>query len=187
MTRGDRSHRGRIELSNDSVSTHFTLWETLRPVEKDEQDKMNRRSLASEIIIGSLLFVSLIVVNASLTSRNSRLARQISEDLNSTYDIVRGTNQLLLSLVNSETGQRGYLLTGEEEFLEPFNKAKALVPIQLEQLRKKVAENEVQSTRVKLLMQKRENRLTSCNEAWKPNARSPPRREPSNLHEKASR
>ena len=38
-----------------------------------------------------------------------------------TYKVLHEANEMLLSMVNMETGARGYLLGGEDRFLEPWN------------------------------------------------------------------
>jgi methyl-accepting chemotaxis protein len=38
-----------------------------------------------------------------------------------THDVVHETDKLLLQLVNMETGERGFAITGEETFLEPYD------------------------------------------------------------------
>jgi methyl-accepting chemotaxis protein len=37
-----------------------------------------------------------------------------------TYQVMEETNSMLTSLINMETGQRGFLLAGRDEFLEPY-------------------------------------------------------------------
>ena len=44
-------------------------------------------------------------------------------------------NRLLQSMLDAETGQRGYLLTGNETYLEPYDKAVATVQTNLDSLR----------------------------------------------------
>ena len=44
-------------------------------------------------------------------------------------------NKLLQSMLDAETGQRGYLLTGNETYLEPYDKAVATVQTNLDSLR----------------------------------------------------
>ena len=43
-------------------------------------------------------------------------------------------------LQDAETGQRGFLLTGDEQYLQPWNSATALMPQRLESLRTVVSE-----------------------------------------------
>jgi len=40
------------------------------------------------------------------------------------YNIIKESDNMLISLLNMETGARGFALTGQEKFLEPFNKGK---------------------------------------------------------------
>jgi PAS domain S-box-containing protein len=56
-----------------------------------------------------------------------------------------GTQKLLLDM---ETGFRGYLLTGKQEFLEPYEQAHATIDAGLDQLRNLVADNPSQVRRV---------------------------------------
>ena len=41
-----------------------------------------------------------------------------------TYQVIQESDGVLMSLVNMETGARGYVITGNESFLEPFNQGK---------------------------------------------------------------
>ena len=43
-----------------------------------------------------------------------------ADDRRHAATVLRGGNQLLAALVDAETGQRGYLLTGDEAYLEPY-------------------------------------------------------------------
>lgn len=54
-------------------------------------------------------------------------------------DYQRGVTQLLTIMQDAETGQRGYLLTGEERYLTPFEQARAAAPRQLDVVRKGAA------------------------------------------------
>jgi len=49
--------------------------------------------------------------------------------------VINSANGLLAALIDAETGQRGYLLTGDENFLQPYLAASGGISGQLEQLR----------------------------------------------------
>ncbi|MGA8390868.1 MAG: PAS domain S-box protein [Burkholderiaceae bacterium] len=51
--------------------------------------------------------------------------------------VLRGGNQLLAALVDAETGQRGYLLTGEEAYLAPYLAVRDNVADRLKALRER--------------------------------------------------
>lgn len=67
---------------------------------------------------------------------------------NETHDRVRHTEavrremvQVLLLLQDIETGSRGYILAGQEQFLEPFNRGQAELTRALSELRRLVADD----------------------------------------------
>lgn len=47
-----------------------------------------------------------------------------------TNQFIRNLNELLITMQKAETGQRGYLLTGDKQYLDPFNEASADLPNQ---------------------------------------------------------
>ncbi len=51
------------------------------------------------------------------------------------------TQKLLLTLQDAETGQRGYLLTGEEAYLEPFRRALVQLPICFREISEQLQNN----------------------------------------------
>jgi len=58
-----------------------------------------------------------------------------------TLQVMQRIDALLSSVKDAETGQRGYLLTGRESYLEPYDVARANIPGQLEELRRLTAGN----------------------------------------------
>ena len=79
-------------------------------------------SLLLVLLIGTLAF------NAGATFRRSSAQAEL------TRQVVEHTNTLLSLLKDAETGQRGFLLTGEERYLEPYRQALAAIPPTLDAL-----------------------------------------------------
>lgn len=73
------------------------------------------RLLASNIIICSILIVFNIVVYKSISTMETT-----SHWVDHTEEVISLTNGLVNSMVNQETGIRGYAITGENEYLEPY-------------------------------------------------------------------
>jgi PAS domain S-box-containing protein len=46
-------------------------------------------------------------------------------------DVLDSVNRLMAGLLDAETGQRGFVLTGEAGYLEPYTRAAQLVPVEL--------------------------------------------------------
>lgn len=62
-------------------------------------------------------------------------SQEAVEDMSQGQQTRNAVNRLLQSMLDAETGQRGYLLTGNETYLEPYDKAVATVQTNLDELR----------------------------------------------------
>jgi signal transduction histidine kinase len=72
---------------------------------------------------GAMLFLLLLLTGLSY-SNFYRLAEADRQNIR-TYQVLVGTAQLLNSLVNMETGLRGFMVTGDNRFLEPYFSGKS--------------------------------------------------------------
>lgn len=90
------------------------------------------------LIIGAAFAVLLVSVADLRTS--ARLARHSEQ-------VLATANQLERLVVDLETGQRGFVITGQERFLEPWRAARIAVPGQASTLQRLVAGNPGQQRR----------------------------------------
>ena len=107
-------------------------------------------SLVSFILLGLLIYRS-----ATETINTSRWQSH-------TYQVLTSLENFLSTLKDAETGQRGYLITGSEDYLQPYNAAIPVIDQKIAQLRKLTADNPSQQRRldsVESLTQKRIARL----------------------------
>ncbi|MGK5024272.1 methyl-accepting chemotaxis protein [Janthinobacterium sp. RB2R34] len=68
-----------------------------------------------------------------------------------TYEVLGEASGVLESLINIETGQRGFSLTGHEASLEPYNEGKKTFNQRLAKLRDLTSDNPAQQQRIKEL------------------------------------
>lgn len=96
------------------------------------------------------LLLLLIFVVSSVRQSLQQVAdlRDQSEAVAHTYKILLSTSNLFSLVKDAETGQRGYLLTGEEAYLEPYNKSSQEIRAELNRLGLLVSDNEAQKTRI---------------------------------------
>jgi signal transduction histidine kinase len=86
------------------------------------------RSTAALLLVGLLALAAIVGTTIWLVERN-----QVYFDQGLEARIARSaTVNLRNALQNAETGQRGFLLTGEERYLEPYNNALPQIPDLLE-------------------------------------------------------
>ncbi len=76
-----------------------------------------------------------------------------------TNQVLLKSNQLLTGVLNAETGVRGYALTLNSEFLEPYYMAQSDIPKCLDQLKVLVGDNPPQSLRVQNITQNMQQRV----------------------------
>ncbi|NOW04201.1 response regulator [Clostridium beijerinckii] len=65
-----------------------------------------------------------------------------------TYGVIRESDELLNSIINMETGARGYVITGDKSFLEPFNQGESSYEQQYNKLKGLTVDNLDQQQRL---------------------------------------
>ena len=65
-----------------------------------------------------------------------------------TYKVIQESDCLLMSLLDMETGARGYVITGNESFLEPFNKGNSSYENHYDKLKQLTEDNSEQQRRL---------------------------------------
>jgi len=76
--------------------------------------------------------------------------------------VVRAEAEALLSLLkDAETGERGYLITGQPEYMKPFDEAVAALPRRIENFRRLTADNPRQQQNITMFEQLAERRIAT--------------------------
>ena len=89
------------------------------------------RTMAVSLPFALLAALVLIGINEAGHMRS----QEAVEVMNEGQQTRNAVNRLLQSMLDAETGQRGYLLTGNETYLEPYDKAVVTVQANLDELR----------------------------------------------------
>lgn len=92
----------------------------------------------------ALLFFILSTVVALYTTQ---LLRDSNEKVIQTHRVIVAIDLLLSDVQDAETGQRGYLLTGNERYLEPYHKSGAQLQSRLASVQQLIGENGPQQQR----------------------------------------
>jgi hypothetical protein len=117
----------------------------------DATKKMSlaRRKVRADLSVrwrgGLIISIPVICLLASIFAiaflRSQTLAARKQEQ--QSQKTIMEINRLLRTLIEAETGVRGYAITRRSEFLEPYSQAKNLLPLSLDSLREKVQPNPV--------------------------------------------
>ena len=97
--------------------------------------------------IGYSLALAVLAVNALLVATSLRTIDRSNEQVDRSRGLIAELDRTLSLLKDAETGQRGYLLTGLEDYLRPYQAAEASLDAALVGLRS-FASGEVQQARV---------------------------------------
>jgi PAS domain S-box-containing protein len=91
------------------------------------------------ICLGVIAVVSYVSV-ARLNAHSASVAH--------TYRVLSGLEVLLAAVTDSETAERGYVITGDENYLEPYRQAAQVIDRQTKLLRELTADNRSQQQRL---------------------------------------
>jgi PAS domain S-box-containing protein len=100
------------------------------------------------ITLAALLAAGLIVTSGVIAARELRLAVQAIEKVQGTFETLGQLDRVREALTDAEVGQRGYVLTGKTEYLEPYERGSAAVRPQIERLDTLLAEDGSQRQRL---------------------------------------
>jgi PAS domain S-box-containing protein len=108
-----------------------------------------KQSLTPQITAGIGMVVALLIFNAATSYRNTLKLIENEQWVSHTHEVLTELEATLSTLKDAETGQRGYLLTGEERYLEPYNSAIARINQQVVGLQQLTADNKRQQQRLR--------------------------------------
>ena len=100
-----------------------------------------------KLSVGFALSFALLLLIGILSFRGVAVLTQTSYEVNRTHSAVGHIGAVMSLMKDAETAQRGYLLTGEESYLEPYRNALSSVPRVLAELKPLLRDNPAQQAR----------------------------------------
>ena len=116
---------------------------------------MNRRALSGKRFIGAwaapvVLFVAyafalaLLAASAFIDYRNSRKLEETSNSVSRTLEAMEKIRQIGNTFFVAESAQRGFILTGDAAYLEPFREMQQRIPLRLDEIDRLVSDTSAQ-------------------------------------------
>jgi len=109
---------------------------------------LSKLTTTKRLAIGFLFIVILLLTNAGFSYINTRRLIENQAWVTHSYKVINEADDLLSLLKDAETGTRGYVVTGQEEYLDPYKTAAKNIKGRIEPFRKLVADNPAQVTRI---------------------------------------
>lgn len=112
---------------------------------------MEKASLKNNLRIGLGLSLLILFVSSLASFTSIRNLIRSADLVSHSNEVMKNLDAAVSALKDAETGQRGYLLTGDREFLEPFNGAKETALDLLTRIGVSTSDNAFQQQNVKRL------------------------------------
>jgi hypothetical protein len=111
-------------VHGSTVSAVYNVEMHVLPVNRRIIKRVRLKSFYDPIAILAAIPVTVVVLAGLILSyRSHAILRQNRDLVVHTYQVMRTTRDLLLAAEDAETGQRGFLITGNEVFLAPYEQA----------------------------------------------------------------
>ena len=107
-----------------------------------------RRSIAAKLILAVVLLCAVTVGVAVVGLHESQKSSGLAEWVTHTHEVLGSLERVLSGVKDAETGQRGYLLTGNEDYLEPYSNAVEQVTDELARIKTLTSDNADQQRRI---------------------------------------
>lgn len=111
------------------------------------------------IRVGFAVIIAFVLFNGYLSYRAmSRVVRN-AEWVAHTHEVISELNATMAAMTDAETGQRGYIITHEDSYLEPYTNGRKNVEDHFAELSRLVKDNPEQSVRIPALRASIDRRL----------------------------
>ena len=108
-------------------------------------------TLSQKILAGFIICTIILIGVAVFSFRNNEKFIESNEWVNHTHEVLYEFDQVLMGCVDAETGSRGFVITGNEWFLEPYTNAKIKIVEHLDKVKNLTSDNQVQQKNIELL------------------------------------
>lgn len=108
-------------------------------------DQLRARSANQRIALGFIVALVLIVSGFGLSFYSYYQYGKDTGRVRHTYQVISALESTLSLVKDVETGVRGYVITNDSTFLDPYKKAMKLLPNQLTTVQKLIADNDNQA------------------------------------------
>jgi PAS domain S-box-containing protein len=118
-------------------------------------------SVEKKITFGVVLTLAVLLINAFLSYQATHILIDNDQRVRHTYRVINELELTLSTVKDAETGERGYIITGLDEYLTPYYSAVAQIDKHIHTLTELTADNPTQRARIPALQSKIRDRVES--------------------------
>ncbi len=119
----------------------------------------SRTKVETWTTLGLALVLAFFLISGVIAYRNVEVLRAANAHIRHTHSVLISIDDLLSTTQDAETGQRGYLLTGENEYLEPYQSAVSGIASRIDTVATLTRDNPVQQANLRPLKRHMEAKL----------------------------
>lgn len=114
-----------------------------------------RRGLGLDPVVAFSLAGAIVffLISGAFAYINLKTLRENTETIVHSHEVIITLDELLSSTQDAETGQRGFLLTNNERYLDPYNTALDTIPAKIREIGELTSDNPAQVRRLPMLKQ----------------------------------
>jgi PAS domain S-box-containing protein len=120
---------------------------------------MMRFSIENKTTLFYSIAVTLLLSILGIFYYSSEQSKQSAALVEHSQEVLRKNDKILLDILNMETAFRGFLITGHENFLDPYQKVVKNINSELGDLARLTTDNPIQTQRINLLSKAVEERM----------------------------
>lgn len=105
---------------------------------------LNRLKIGTKIGSGFALGLAIFSIVGFIAYRGTHQLVETAREETHTYQVLSGLEEILSLVKDAETGQRGYIITGEPRYLEPYQTAIKRIGQKTKDVRELTADNPIQ-------------------------------------------
>ncbi len=116
---------------------------------------LTRRGLGLDPVVAFSLAGAIVffLISGTFAYINLKTLRENTEAIVHSHEVIITLDELLSSTQDAETGQRGFLLTNNERYLDPYNAALDTIPAKIQEIGELTSDNPAQVRRLPVLKQ----------------------------------
>ncbi|BAZ53993.1 multi-sensor hybrid histidine kinase [Nostoc sp. NIES-4103] len=112
---------------------------------------LKRLKIGTKIGFGFAISVAVLTTIGLISYQNTNELIKTSLREKHTFQVLSQLEELSSQVTNAETGQRGYIITGEQRYLEPLQAAIQVIEPKIKEIRQLTADNPNQQRQVDIL------------------------------------
>ncbi|MDB5255906.1 MAG: response regulator [Chitinophagaceae bacterium] len=110
-----------------------------------------KMTLGRKILIGFISCTVILIAVAIFSFRNSEKFIETNQWVNHTHEVLYEFDQVLTVTVDAETGTRGFIITGNDSFLKPYENSKERITEHLDKVQALTEDNPTQQKNIESL------------------------------------